>query len=56
MLSKNRHKVRIGKVVAAKTDYKEGLYTQHAQNTKDLVSEEVRLQLLTILMSTEVKA
>ena len=60
MLSKNRHKVgryalQLGEIGAAKTDYNEGFYTHHVSNTLDLISEEVRLQFLTVLTSTKVK-
>ena len=60
MLSKIRHKVgryalQLGENGAAKTDYNEGFYTQHVSNTLDLISEEVRLQSLTVLTSTKVK-
>ena len=60
MLSKIRHKVgryalQLGVIGAAKTDYNEGFYTNHVSNTLDLISEEVRLQLLTVLTSTKVK-
>ena len=60
MLSKIRHKVgryalQLGKIGAAKTDYNEGFYTHHVSNTLDLISEEVRLQLLTVLTSKKVK-
>ena len=60
MLSKNRHKVgryalQLGEIGAAKTDYNEGFYTNHVSNTLDLISVEVRLQLLTVLTSTKVK-
>ena len=60
MLSKIRHKVgryalQLGEIGAAKTDYNEGFNTIHVSNTLDLVSEKVRLQLLTVLTSTKVK-
>ena len=60
MLSKIRHKVgryalQLGEIRAAKTDYNEGFYSNHVSNTLDLISEEVRLQLLTVLTSTKVK-
>ena len=60
MLSKNRHKVgryalQLGEIGAAKTDYNEGFYTHDVSNTLDLISEEVRLQFLTVLTSTKVK-
>ena len=60
MLSKIRHKVgryalQLGEIGAAKTDYNEGFYTNHVLNTLDLISEEIRLQLLTVLTSTKVK-
>ena len=58
MLSKIRHKVgryalQLGEIGAAKTDYNEGFYTNHVSNTLDLISEELRLQLLTVLTSTK---
>ena len=59
MLSKIRHKVgryalQLGEIGAAKTDYNEGFNTYHVSNTLDLISEEVRLQLRTVLTSTKV--
>ena len=47
--------IQLGEIGAAKTDYNEGFYTNHVSNTLDLISEEVRLQLLTVLTSTKVK-
>ena len=60
MLSKIWHKVgryalQLGEIRAAKTDYNEEFYTNHVSITLDLISEEVRLQLLTVLTSTKVK-
>ena len=60
MLSKIRHKfgryaLQLGEIGVAKTDYNEEFYTNHVSNTLDLISEEVRLQLLTVLTSTKVK-
>ena len=60
MLSKIRHKVgryalQLGEIGAAKTDDYERFYNNHVSNTLDLISEEVRLQLLTVLTSTKVK-
>ena len=59
MLSKIRHKVgryalQLGGIGAAKTDYNEGFNTYHVSNTLDLISEEVRQQLRTVLTSTKV--
>ena len=53
MLSKNA--LQLGEMGADKTDYNEGFYTHHVSNTLNLISEEVRLQLLTVLTSTKVK-
>ena len=60
MLSKIRHKVgryalQLGEIGAVKTDYDDGFYTHHVLNTLDLISEEVILQVLTVLTSKRVK-